>query len=110
MSATETAPVAQLTPVPSVSVLIPVHNEAATVRDVLDRVHALPCAAEIIVVDDGSTDATADILRDWRTKHPGVVVLTQPNRGKGAALRAALARATGDIVVIQDADREYDPG
>ena len=93
-----------------ISVLIPVHNEAATVREVLERVRRLPLDSQIIVVDDGSTDATPEILARWRAEHPDTVVVTRPRRrGKGAALRAGLEHARGEIVVIQDADLEYDP-
>jgi glycosyltransferase involved in cell wall biosynthesis len=99
----------QLLAAPSVTFLVPAHNEAATVRRVLERLLALPLRHEIIVVDDGSTDGTADILQQWRRQHPSTIVLTQPNRGKGAAIRAGLPLATGDIVVIQDSDLEYDP-
>jgi len=97
-------------PPPQVSILIPVHNEAATVGTVLERVRRLPLDSQIIVVDDGSTDATPEILRGWRARHPDTIVITLPRRGgKGAALRSALRHATGDAVVIQDADLEYDP-
>jgi glycosyltransferase involved in cell wall biosynthesis len=65
--------------------------------------------AEIVVVDDGSTDATPEILAEWVARHPGAVVIRQPNRGKGAAIRTALAAATAELCVIQDADVEYDP-
>jgi glycosyltransferase involved in cell wall biosynthesis len=93
---------------PRVSVLVPAFDEAATIGTVLERIGSLPIDAEVIVVDDGSTDATPEILARWLTGGDGVV-LTQPNRGKGAAIRAALARASAEICVIQDADVEYDP-
>jgi Glycosyl transferase family 2 len=92
-----------------VSVLIPAYNEEATLERVLERVAALPLDPEIVVVDDGSTDATPAILERWRAEHPSTVVVRQPNQGKGAALRAAIARAGGEICVVQDADLEYDP-
>lgn len=92
------------------SILVPVHNEAATVRQVLERLRRLPLDAQVVVVDDGSTDATPEILARWRAEHPDTVVVTRPQRaGKGAALRTALPHAEGELVVIQDADLEYDP-
>jgi glycosyltransferase involved in cell wall biosynthesis len=93
-----------------VSFLIPAYNEAATIREVLERIDRLGLDAQVIVVDDGSTDATASIVRDWAAAgHPEVELLQQANRGKGAAVRAAIGHITQDIAVIQDADMEYDP-
>jgi glycosyltransferase involved in cell wall biosynthesis len=94
---------------PYVSFIVPVHDEEATIRLVLERLILLPLRPEIIVVDDGSTDATPQILEGWCDEHPETTVITQPNRGKGAAVRAGIDRANGDFVVIQDADLEYDP-
>ena len=92
-----------------VSFLVPAFNEAATIEEVLERVEALDLDKQVIVVDDGSTDATAEILERWRNGGDGRVVVRQPNSGKGAAIRAAIPHVDGDIAVIQDADLEYDP-
>ncbi|HEX8743031.1 MAG TPA: glycosyltransferase family 2 protein [Thermoleophilaceae bacterium] len=93
-----------------VSFLIPAYNEAATIQSVLESVAALGLDHEMIVVDDGSSDDTAAIVEAYAADNPGRVVLRrQPNRGKGAAVRAAIEAMTGDIAVIQDADMEYDP-
>ncbi len=92
-----------------VSFLIPAYNEAATIEEVLDRIHALDLDAEIIVVDDGSVDDTAAIVESFASAHAGVVLLRQPNRGKGSAVRLAATHITKEIAVIQDADMEYDP-
>jgi glycosyltransferase involved in cell wall biosynthesis len=87
-----------------VSFLIPAYNEVATIGEVLDRISALDLDAQTIVVDDGSTDGTAAIAEG-----KGALVIRQRNRGKGAAIRAAIPHVDGDIAVIQDADMEYDP-
>jgi glycosyltransferase involved in cell wall biosynthesis len=87
-----------------VSFLIPAYNEVATIGEVLDRISALDLDAQTIVVDDGSSDGTAAIAEG-----KGALVIRQRNRGKGAAIRAAIPHVDGDIAVIQDADMEYDP-
>lgn len=92
-----------------VSFLIPAYNEAATIGEVLARIDALGLDAQIVVVDDGSTDATASIVEAYAEGRPHVELLRQPNRGKGSAVRLAATRVTKDIAVIQDADMEYDP-
>jgi glycosyltransferase involved in cell wall biosynthesis len=93
-----------------VSVVVPVYNEAATVEETLERVRASGRAHEIIAVDDASTDDTAEVLARVAARDPDLVVLRhQQNRGKGAALRTGFAKATGDVLIVQDADLEYDP-
>jgi glycosyltransferase involved in cell wall biosynthesis len=87
-----------------VSFLIPAFNEARTIGEVLERIAGLGLDAQVIVVDDGSTDDTRAIA-----ERAGATVISQQNRGKGAAIRAAITRADGEIAVIQDADMEYDP-
>ena len=94
--------------VPTLSVVVPVFNEAATVRELLRRVLASPVDKEVVVVDDGSSDGTREILAGLDVP-PVRVVLHDRNRGKGAALRTGFAAARGRVVVVQDADLEYDP-
>jgi len=98
-------------PIPSdfkLSVVIPVYNEKQWVGELVRRVQAVPVAKEIILVDDCSTDGTQEILREF--EGDSVRVLCQPrNQGKGAALREGFRHATGDVVIVQDADLEYDP-
>jgi glycosyltransferase involved in cell wall biosynthesis len=92
------------------SVVIPVFNEVRTLHEILRQVRAVPIAKQIILVDDCSTDGTTDLLRKWaETESDLTVVFHEKNRGKGAALRTGFAHATGQIVIVQDADLEYDP-
>jgi glycosyltransferase involved in cell wall biosynthesis len=94
---------------PKLSVVMPVFNERNTIDEIIDRVLAVPIRIELIVVDDGSTDGTRERLLELQRER-GFVLLLQPrNQGKGAALRTGFDRATGDIVIIQDADLEYSP-
>ena len=89
---------------------MPVYNERATVEHAIDRVHSVPMNSEIICVDDCSTDGTRAVLQSLLDAgRIDALVLHEHNRGKGAAVRSALEKATGDVVVIQDADLEYDP-
>jgi glycosyltransferase involved in cell wall biosynthesis len=90
------------------SVIVPVFNEAGTVATLLEKVLASPVVSEVVVVDDGSTDGTREVL--GTLAHPRLrVFLHEKNRGKGAAVRTGIAEARADVVVIQDADLEYDP-
>jgi glycosyltransferase involved in cell wall biosynthesis len=93
----------------TLTVLIPIYNEENTIREILKRVYATQLADEIILVDDGSVDGTRAILQELDGKDGVRVILHEHNQGKGAAVRTGIKAATGDILLIQDADLEYDP-
>ena len=94
----------------SVSIIIPCYNEVATIEQVVDAVLASPVQGkEVILVDDSSSDGTLELIRDKLEDRVARVIYHERNQGKGAALRSGFAAATGDVVLVQDADLEYDP-
>ena len=93
----------------NLSVVIPVYNEVNNIKEIIKRVQAQKLASEIIIVDDGSSDGTRDILKNLDGKKKVRVILHERNQGKGAAVVTGLKSAKGDLLLIQDADLEYDP-
>lgn len=92
------------------SVIMPCYNEADSLSAILAKVRAVPIEKEIIVIDDCSRDATPDVLRQEQQNDPNLrVIRHETNRGKGAAVRTGIAAALGDVIIVQDADLEYDP-
>src|SRR3989304_4316001 len=95
---------------PCLGIVVPVYNEAATIATIIRAVLAQPLVREIIVVDDGSRDGTWEVVQSLPKEDPRVRLFRhEQNRGKGAALRTGFAQATAPIVLVQDADLEYDP-
>jgi len=92
------------------SVVIPAYNEEKTVAEIIRRVQAVPLEKEIIVVDDGSTDRTGEILKEIASSGRVKVIFQERRQGKGAALRRGFAQVSGEVIVVQDADLEYHPG
>ncbi|MCX8062768.1 MAG: glycosyltransferase family 2 protein [Anaerolineales bacterium] len=91
------------------SVIVPVYNEKNTIQEILNRVQKMQLADEIVIVDDGSSDGTRELLKTYVGKEPFRVIFHERNQGKGAAIRTGLRSVRGDVILIQDADLEYDP-
>jgi len=94
---------------PLLSVIIPVYNERETLKEILARVRVVDLEKEILVIDDGSTDGTRDVLKEEEKTGDLKVLYHETNKGKGAAVRTGLEHARGEVIIIQDADLEYDP-
>lgn len=92
-----------------ITVIIPAYNESNTIEEILQRVQAMEMADEILIVDDGSEDGTREILQGLDGSGPIRVIYHEKNQGKGAAVTTGMKNATGDVMIIQDADLEYDP-
>lgn len=93
----------------NITVLIPAYNEVKTIQEIVKRVQKTGLASEILIVDDGSTDGTRDVLQALDVQDGVRVVYHEKNMGKGAAVRTGIKNASGDVILIQDADLEYDP-
>jgi glycosyltransferase involved in cell wall biosynthesis len=92
-----------------ITVIIPAFNEKNTIQEIVRRVQAMKMVDEIIIVDDGSTDGTRDLISNMDGKNNVRIILHEKNQGKGAAVRSGISAANGDVLMIQDADLEYDP-